>query len=249
MSILSNNRIELVSFATGSELIVDRTNRSIIFNEKIHRVHRETIIEVIWCICAAHPEICSYGQIMRHLNEKSLMIGSDEDVARNAQKAVNYAREFVRTKLATAPELFQNVTSAGYCLKEDNWAPKDDNNTSQNDWTMRELERLVRKYCDYTDTHTVIQDKSNLSYIKPSQRDAVDAFREINVLYWDIIERSSRVGNAHRIIVLREKMFKMLTYFAFWRVGDQMTDEKWKSDYRIEITHLLESIKSEYDQI
>lgn len=45
------------------------------------------------------------------------------------------------------------------------------------------------------------------------------------------------------IIDIKRKLYELMSYATFWRVGDGLSDDKWRRDYRAECTKLLRDIE------
>ncbi|MDW6092119.1 hypothetical protein [Vibrio rhizosphaerae] len=108
---------------------------------------------------------------------------------------------------------------------------------------LKEIIAIIEDSIAYSESVNITQDKSGLSFIKPDQETALNHFRRINDCYHHFLSHYSAPGNSIELFELREKITKVLLYTIYWRVGDNLSDEKFRSDYKNELHLLLRQIK------
>lgn len=226
----------------GVKLKVNPADLSLYING--HRFAPEgTVITVIFSVMT-NSSFTSYAQIAESLSKKHGI--SVEDPAVISHKYVNKAREFLR-KSGCSVALFENRRSAGYSL-DPAWRPSQAVTAVPDDGIIQEIEISIEEALRCLEMTPIKQTASGLSYVQISPLLAVRAFERLNQIYWKIIDLAAHSGNALRIMPLREQFFKILTYLVFWRLGDSLTDEKWQSDYRIELNLLRKELINTYTQ-
>ena len=108
---------------------------------------------------------------------------------------------------------------------------------------LDEITQIIEDCIAYSEAVEITQDKSGLSFIRAENHVVNSHFQRMNDCYHAFLTRYSAPGNSIELFELREKITKVLLYAIYWRVGDSMTDEKFKSDYKNELHLLLRQIK------
>ncbi|GGN38280.1 hypothetical protein GCM10011350_38110 [Marinomonas arctica] len=107
---------------------------------------------------------------------------------------------------------------------------------------IEEITAIIEDCITYSESADITQDKSGLSFIKPDQDVVMRHFRRMNDCYHAFLSRYSSPGNSIELFELREKITKVLLYALYWRVGDSLTDDKFRSDYKNELKLILRQI-------
>lgn len=107
---------------------------------------------------------------------------------------------------------------------------------------IEEITAIIEDCITYSELADITQDKSGLSFIKPDQDVVMRHFRRMNDCYHAFLSRYSSPGNSIELFELREKITKVLLYALYWRVGDSLTDDKFRSDYKNELKLILRQI-------
>lgn len=105
------------------------------------------------------------------------------------------------------------------------------------------ISRIIDESIQYSESATIIQDKSGLCFIKPSKEVVINHFNQMNDCYCLFFEEYSSPGNSIELIELRDKITKILSYAIYWRVGDSLTNDKFRADYKNELMILLKQVK------
>jgi hypothetical protein len=138
------------------------------------------------------------------------------------------------------------VTVRGLGYKISNkWLPvyEEENNEYNKGAFLKEITSIIDDCIIYTESVSIIQDKSGLSFIKPTQDIVLNNFNRMNDCYHSFLSQYSTPGNSAELIDLREKITKVLLYAIYWRVGDSLTDEKFRADYKNELQVILKQVK------
>ncbi|AGH82410.1 hypothetical protein PCNPT3_12370 [Psychromonas sp. CNPT3] len=108
---------------------------------------------------------------------------------------------------------------------------------------LKEITKIIADCIVYSESVEITKHNSGLSFIKPDQETALDNFRRMNDCYHTFLSRYSAPGNSYELFELREKITKVLIYTIYWRVGDSLSDTKFRSDYKNELQILLRQVK------
>ncbi|SJL83419.1 helix-turn-helix domain-containing protein [Vibrio palustris] len=144
------------------------------------------------------------------------------------------------------------VTVRGVGYKVSNkWLPvsgksKDED---QKDVFLNTITNIIQDSIKYSEAAEISHDRSGFSFIKPNKEKALEHFSRIDDCYHSFLDCYSEPGNSIELLELREKITKVLLYVIYWRVGDSLTDDKFRSDYKNELNILLRQLKQAVDLI
>ncbi|HGH6024409.1 TPA: hypothetical protein AB5H75_000280 [Vibrio mimicus] len=179
------------------------------------------------------------GNIVR--DQKSTFHMEDSPDSIIANKYVFKARAVLKSVMIE--DFIVTVRGRGYKISN-KWLPLIEVQTddkSKNAF-LAEITAIIEDCITYSESTDITQDKSGLSFIKPDQEIVMEHFRRMNDCYHAFLRRYSAPGNSIELFELREKITKVLLYAIYWRVGDSLTDEKFRSDYKNELKLLLRQI-------
>lgn len=136
------------------------------------------------------------------------------------------------------------VRNVGYKISN-KWCPiLESKRDEQNKHSfLKEITEIIEGCILYSGSVEITKHNSGLSFIKPDQEITLNNFRRMNDCYHAFLNTYSSPGNSAELFELREKIIKILTYAIYWRVGDSMSDEKFRSDYHNELQILLRQVK------
>lgn len=235
------------NLSTGAKLTIDNVNHVIVIDEKTVSISDTTVMTTIWVIGSLSPKLTTYDVLAEELKKKH-NIGLDADEAAIAQKYINRTNNFLKN-IPKLNGLYKNIRKHGYRMSDDWILSPEVENKLLNDENIRILEEIVDNAIEDMNSRSITSDVSGLLYIKPDRVFSNNIFNEINNLYWKIIESCSKPGNSIDIIPIRRLLFELSTYLVYWRVGDGLTEEKWRSDYEREIRTVLKQISMLYDDL
>lgn len=167
-----------------------------------------------------------------------------EDCSDNiiANKYVFKARAALKSLMVE--DFIVTVRGLGYKISPKWLLLSQRNNEDDNPQTLlTDIAAIIQDCIAYSEQAEITQDKSGLSFIKADHEVVVQHFRRMNDCYHALLSRYSAPGNSVELIELREKITKLLLYTIYWRVGDSLTDEKFRADYRNELQLILRQIK------
>ncbi len=180
------------------------------------------------------------GNIVRSQKSTFHMEDSTDNIIAN--KYIFKSRTVLRSVFVE--DFIFTIRGLGYKVSN-RWLPitttKD--NESGKSAFLGEIESIIEDCITYSESINITQDKSGLSYIIPDQSIAIKNFRRMNDCYHSFLRQYSAPGNSIELFELREKITKALLYAIYWRVGDSMTDDKFRSDYKQELYVILRQIK------
>lgn len=241
----SDENIEKITFinrALGNEITICKNEDNIYIRDERKSISDSSVRDFIWKIGRSFPNVASYEHLMN-----GIAAGGSDDKT-EAQRIFYKIKKFLEAN-RSGQDLFENVRNSGYRVTE-KWEIKSDSENKQtNEILISELWKTVNRSIEHSRNWPIEHDKSGLSYIRAKSDYAMSTFRDINSLYWEILEHSSRNSNSLEILQLREPLFRLMTYLLFWRVGDRLEDEQWRSDYEKEITLLTKQIAVIYENI
>jgi len=179
------------------------------------------------------------GNIVRDQKSSFHMEDSPDSIIAN--KYVFKARAVLKNVMIE--DFIVTVRGLGYRVSN-KWLPvieKQENGENKHDF-LKEITAIIEDCISYSESVDITQDKSGLSFIKPDQDIVMTHFRRMNDCYHSFLSRCSAPGNSIELLELRDKITKVLLYAIYWRVGDSLTDEKFRSDYKNELRLILRQI-------
>ncbi|MFT2110837.1 hypothetical protein [Marinomonas sp. 2405UD68-3] len=183
---------------------------------------------------------CDIGTIVR--DQKSTFHMEDSPDSIIANKYVFKSRAALKSVLVD--DFIVTVRGLGYKVSNKWLLVSEEKRNEQNkNAFLKEITGIIEDCIAYSESVEIIQDQSGLAFIKPSQDIALEHFRRMNDCYHAFLNRYSAPGNSIELFELREKITKVLLYAIYWRVGDSLTDVKFRSDYHNELQILLRQIK------
>jgi hypothetical protein len=145
-------------------------------------------------------------------------------------------------------DLIVTVRGLGYKVSEKWLSIVDENKDEyQKDAFLNTITSIIDDCIKYSKDAEISHDKSGFSFIKPSKDKVLENFSRIDDCYNSFLTYYSEPGNSIELLELREKITKVLLYVIYWRVGDSLSDDKFRSDYKNELNLLLRQIKQAID--
>lgn len=147
-------------------------------------------------------------------------------------------------KSVMVEDFIVTVRGLGYKVSS-KWLPlfESEQGEQNKDAFLKDIIAIIEDCTAYSETVEVTRDQSGFTFIKPDQETALDHFRRMNDCYHAFLSRYSAPGNSAELMELKEKITKLLLYAIYWRVGDSLTAEKFRSDYRNEMQIILRQVK------
>lgn len=236
------DKITFINKSLGNEITLCRNEDNIYIRSERRTIGDPAVRDFIWKIGASYPNAARYDDLM-----EGISVGSGNSQS-EAQRVFYRVKKFFEQH-RSGHAFFENVRQVGYRVS-DHWEKKEEfKNDSLNDLLMSELWAIVEEAIRHSQSWSIEKDKSGLSYIRAKSDYALLTFRKMNALYWEILEQTSRNANSIEILQLREPLFKLMSYLLFWRVGDRLDDDQWRSDYEREIRLLTKQIALIYQEI
>ena len=189
------------------------------------------------------------GKILTHREISDIVRGNKsrhhmEDTPDNilANKTVFSIRRLLE-KLSIE-NFIETVRTRGYKISS-RWMREtpEAKETHRNNIFLRELRLLIDDCISYCQRAEITQDKSGLSFVVPEHNVLMQNFHRINNCYRFFIYTYSFPGNSLDLLEIREKLIRILQYAIYWRIGDGLSDEKYKSDYKEELNILYRQIE------
>lgn len=191
---------------------------------------------ILLCEIAHHsPNGVDYDQIKSVL---SMPQNSNNDI----HKKVHDAKREIKKLLPNA-EIIKNITSFGYRLSEE-WhsesASEIDDVISSN---IASIASITERCIEYMHNRTIKSTCAGIMYLDFDHDFATQNFIIVDRAMWSIIDLLSSDSNLAETVDLKSVFAEFLSYVIYWRVGDNLTEEKWRGDYEREIRNHLRKIK------
>lgn len=196
--------------------------------------------EVIVSLISNQDGVTTYSSICGIVNKTKNTDSTPDNTIANKYifKVRDVLKEF------NINDVFQTIRNQGYKLS-DKWALIDvDAIEVRDNEFLVEVRSIIADCISYSDNSELTHDKSGLSYVQPTDDVLIGNFKRMNSCYHLFMGNYSRPGNSAELMEVRNKLNKLLSYCIYWRVGDGLTDEKWKADFKNELAMVLKKIES-----
>ncbi len=237
--------LEYKNIETANTLSVCLDQKAIKYCGKTEFIQDIAVYESLLLIAKNGNDVTTYDSLCDVINRVK-KVGSDSE-STLANKYVFKIRKALKS--ISVSNFVINVRNNGYRIA-DNWILLDGNQgLSNGDEFLTEIRAIIDDCINYSQSVEITHDRCGLSYIVPSDQVLLNNFRRMNACYHIFMRDYSKPGNSAQLMEVRNKLNKLLSYCIFWRVGDGLTDEKWKSDYRNELEVLLKQIETNVNLI
>lgn len=237
--LLVNRRNQRLRYERGSDVVFLDAERIIL--------RSRTQQEILWLLVknfgrvVPHNEICEtldkvgYGQSDELPNTRSAKFVA---ILRSELERISDLRDFIKT-----------VRAKGYTIDE-NWTkPADLIRIEQSNDFLSMLDSIILECIEHATNSKIVTCRNGLQYIDFDSDFAIQKFTILNQMLWDTIRSLSLTVNASEIIAVKNTFYDLASYILFWRLGDELSEQKWKSDYRNEITTLARTLRRQVDEL
>lgn len=203
--------------------------------------------EIIAIIASRHPKTIDSKTLFRELNHV-VHVGSNDTLDSTIHKYVSEARKSIE-EAGMKVNIIKNVRRKGYRLAdgwEVNLLAKP---ASLVDTELDEIKKLIERCIEHVRVGRIVTNNGGLMYIEMDQRLTQENFLLLDRFGWKLIHVLSRPGTVPDVIDIKRDIEKLMTYVLFWRVGDGLAEEKWKSDYETEIQKIFGDIEMRVNKI
>jgi hypothetical protein len=208
--------------------------------------HRDFVIEVI----RKSPKTAMYADL-----DIALEFGKDDSRDIYKKLAHQVKEKFEAASLRTP--VLESVRSAGYALV-DGWRIVDEEIKAKHlafD-QLRELNTALERARAHVDKAAIVTNQIGLSHVERTEATrqlAKDNYTLIEDVGWQLIHVLSCCGVTNDdhpdVLEVKRKIEKIISYALFWRIGDSMTEEKFRRDFRSEIKTLVAEFKQLVERI
>lgn len=182
---------------------------------------------VLWLLLTSLETAVPYKEIAFGFGDK------DEGEAPRAHKVINQLRDTLKA-IRGLEGLITSRRSVGYIVG-DGWKPARREIRAE---TSREflsaLDNVVEECIRYMERQELRTMQNGLQYIDADQAFAIQKYQLLNAMLWDTI-RALSSSKPSDVTVLKQEFHHLVSYVLFWRIGDNLAEEKWRADYRDEI--------------
>jgi len=121
---------------------------------------------------------------------------------------------------------------------------------------LRELNVALERARTHVDKTTIVTNQIGLMYVERTEATrqlAKDNYTLIEDVGWQLIHvlSSSGVTNDEHpdVLEVKKKIEKIISYALFWRIGDSLTEEKFRRDFHVESKKLVAEFKQLIERI
>ena len=121
---------------------------------------------------------------------------------------------------------------------------------------LRELNVALERARAHVDKATIVTNQIGLLYVERTEATrqlAKDNYTLIEDVGWQLIHVLSSCGVTNDehpdVFEVKKKIEKIISYALFWRIGDSLTEEKFRRDFHVESKKLVAEFKQLIERI
>lgn len=220
----------------GHKIIIFPDNVTYQVGSRVFSFKSDRLGKIAGLILSAHPKIVTYQTII----DKIGFADEKQSIHKYLNK-INYA---LRQATQSKDRIFESITNQG-CRLIDDWQVTPHHKIDyeiQN--AMDTILDVSEKSIDYMRIHKITSTRGGIKYIDLDETLVLQNFQVMNREMRKLLYCLSTPQNTPDIMALKNKLVELTTYVTFLRIGDNLTDEKWRQDYENELRFLINSLKT-----
>lgn len=200
--------------------------------------------EVLWLL------LSSVGRVVLH-EEIAAVCGrgsrDDDPSSRSSKFMAEFRREL--GKLRPLTDLVRSVRSLGYTVSDDWTKPPPEIRIQKSNDFLAALDHVVDECIKHSDEHSIVTCQNGLQYMDFDIDFAIQKYQMLDSMLWDTVRILSISAKPSDLIDLKRTFHDLASYVLYWRLGDGLTEEKWRSDYRDEISTRAQKIRRQVEAL
>lgn len=239
--------IDLVNKRTRGRISYERGSDALYLNGERVLFNSRQQKEVIWMFLSNVSVNVTHNRISDYL------VSSGRGSVNDPPNAISgrFMHELNRV-LEGIPELkglIESVRGIGYRLCQDWIAPEPNIAVERTTNFLAALDNVVADCISHVVSCRVITRPNGLQYLDFDRSFAIEKYQILDKLLWDTIEILSAQAKSSDLIEIKASFQDISSYVLYWRFGDGLSEEKWKSDYLEEISLKQRRIKSQIEDV
>jgi hypothetical protein len=242
--------VELIDVRTSDVIRIIRNDPTMHVGQKILNYERPITSQILCYIASKNRETASYSEIFDLLRNNNMY--SDDDVP---SIAAHKEMSKIDKELKTAGlqvKLWDNVRGKGYRLSNYFQLKPSTVTTRIASEVSESLNTLAQRCVAYVHNREIIIAGNGMMFLDYEPDVAVQNFQLVDRLRRTVLEGLSLHLNYSEIGIVKQGLDDILSYMIFWRIGENLSKEKWKLDFEREITakmrivlHYIESVRGQ----
>ena len=234
------NWIKLTHIDTSKNLLICLDQKIVKCDGREKYINDPATYAIIVFLISNPDKLIKYSSICEIIDKYKKSDNTSESIIAN--KYIFKVRDALKEFNIT--DIISTIRSQGYKLSGKWKLMNSDVKKHRNNEFIDEVKSIISDCITYCENSELKHDKSGLSYIYPTDDVLINNFKRMNSCYHLFMSNYSKPGNSVQLMEVRNKLNKLLSYCIYWRVGDGLTDEKWKADYNNELAMVLKQIES-----
>lgn len=243
---------------TGNKIVLINKSRNVLRYERngevitvgLRRLPLRTRAQrdVLWLLLSSLGGAVSHADIADLLNQIGGPGSRNDNPSARSAKFIASLREHLE-ELDELRGLIDSQRARGYIIGSD-WSsqPLEIQVEKTNDF-LAMLDSVVNDCIAHTNSRAIIHCPNGLQFIDFDMDFALQKYELLNAMLWDTIRVLSSTAKPSDITPIKDHFHRLASYVLYWRLGDGLTDEKWKSDYHDEILSVSDQIKTIVDKL
>lgn len=199
---------------------------------------------VLWRLLDARETCLTYEEIHRLLK-----LTSDVEPQRFAHRFINSLNGLFARNRGLDKTFISNVRGQGYLLNSVWKLQSAPTQAIQAHEFIETLEQIVKSCVAHSAECELVHRPNGIQYLRFDSNLALQKFSMLDKLLWDLVGMLSAKASYAQLTNLKDEFQELSTYILFWRLGDSLTEMKWKSDYAIEIQARADNIRRQLESM
>lgn len=220
----SNIRIQI----TSDEIAFAVGNNTGYFSKPQHA-------RILYKLSLNYPNGVSYQEIKECLGR---VANSNNDI----HKEIHQIRATIKN-VSSKDDVITNISRYGYRVG-DSWSVED---CGVIDAVLQDNLHIIGEIVNNCKTHmrekALKNTKGGILYLDFDNDFATQNFTVLDRVMWSIIDLLSSESNLAETMDLKATFSDLLSYVIYWRIGDNLTERKWRNDYESEIDNTVKKVK------
>ncbi|WP_162826761.1 response regulator transcription factor [Pseudolabrys taiwanensis] len=244
---MTDNRIVLIN-REGKKLTYEYGADVIYLDMQRVTLRHASQKQAIWLLLQSLGRVVTHAEIVAILDKSGQGNKNDAPNSRSGKFIAQLRAELKHSH--DLHGLIKNVRSAGYIVGEGWTRPPSEIRIQKSHEFLDMLDNVVSDCIRHANDMPLITCQNGLQYIAFKIDFSLQKFKILNSMLWDIIRiLSSTTAKPSDLIEIKASFHDLSSYVLYWRIGDGLSEEKWKADYRDEIRTQARKIHQQVEAI
>lgn len=175
--------------------------------------------------------------------------GSTKEPSLHAAKIIMSLRNTLKDHHPALRTFIRTVRGEGYIIDQ-SWQRATLEPLSDKAFDFLDaLDRVVQESIEHAFASKLKRCANGLQYLEFEIEAAFQRYQLLDKMLWDTILALSTKAKPAPLMDLKNTFHELASYVLYWRLGDNLSEQKWREDYRDEIVTKAERIHGQVRQL